>query len=203
MEMLLREKAELCKRFKMEDMGEIREVLGLTVTRDRTNKVLTISQPDFIKNILVRFGMENSKPVATPMETGSHFYKFEEGDKAFDKQQYQQAIGCLTYATISTRPDISAAVNNLSQYMACPSEKHWKVNVFLDTCKEPYIMDCDSQVTMMQCCLDILILIGRAILIHDDQLLGMFLELVMLLLIGVVKDSRPLRDLRPKQNMLL
>ena len=165
------------------------------MTRDRTNKVLTISQPDFIKNILVRFGMENSKPVATPMETGSHFYKFE-GDKAFDKQQYQQAIGCLTYATISTRPDISAAVNNLSQYMACPSEKHWKVlNVFLDTCKEPYIMDCDSQVTMMQCCLDILILIGRAILIHDDQLLGMFLELVMLLLIGVVKDSRPLRDL--------
>ena len=88
-------------------MGEIREVLGLTVTRDRTNKVLTISQPDFIKNILVRFGMENSKPVATPMETGSHFYKFEEGDKAFDKQQYQQAIGCLTYATISTRPDIA------------------------------------------------------------------------------------------------
>ena len=138
--MLLREKAELCKRFKMEDMGEIREVLGLTVTRDRTNKVLTISQPDFIKNILVRFGMENSKPVATPMETGSHFYKFEEGDKAFDKQQYQQAIGCLTYATISTRPDISAAVNNLLQYMACPSEKHWKVlNVFLDTYKEPYV----------------------------------------------------------------
>ena len=44
------------------------------------------------------------------------------------------------YFTISTRPDISAAVNNLLQYMACPSEKHWKVlNVFLDTYKEPYV----------------------------------------------------------------
>ena len=26
---------------------------------------------------------------------------------------------------MSTRPDISVAVNTLSQYMSCPSEKHW------------------------------------------------------------------------------
>ena len=124
-EMLNREKAALCERFAMEDMGAVREVLGLAVARDRVNKILTISQPDFLENILVRFGMENCKPVATPMEAGSHYRKFEEGDKACDKQRYQQAIGCLTYATTSTRPDISAAVNNLSQYMACPSEQHW------------------------------------------------------------------------------
>ena len=69
--------------------------------------------------------MDNSRPVATPMDTGCQFQKFSEGDHAFDKQRYQQAIGCLTYAAMSTRPDISVAVNTLSQYMACPSVKHW------------------------------------------------------------------------------
>ena len=123
--MLKREKAALCKRFKMEDMGDIREVLGLKVTRDRVNKVLSISQPEFFRNILVRFGMQNCKPVATPLEAGSRFQKLEEGEEACDKQRYQQAIGCLTYAAMSTRPDIAAAVNNLSQYMSCPSEQHW------------------------------------------------------------------------------
>ena len=125
LEMLQREKAAFSERFDMEDKGEIHDVLGLMVTRDRERRILTISQPDFTKNVLLRFGMENSKPVATPMDPGSVFCKFEEGDKAFDRQKYQQAIGCLTYAAMSTRPDISAAVNVLSHFMSCPNEQHW------------------------------------------------------------------------------
>ena len=39
---------------------------------------------------------------------------------------YQQAIGCLTYITTATRPDIAAAVGALSQYMSKPSKDHWK-----------------------------------------------------------------------------
>ena len=38
---------------------------------------------------------------------------------------YQQAIGCLTYASTSTRPDISAAVGVFSQFMSNPSTDHW------------------------------------------------------------------------------
>ena len=124
-DMLCKEKAAFCERFDMEDKGEIHDVLGLLVTRDREKRILTISQPDFIRSVLIRFGMENSKQVATPMEAGSQFSKFKDGDIAFDRQKYQQAIGCLTYAAISTRPDISAAVNALSQFMSSPSEQHW------------------------------------------------------------------------------
>ena len=43
----------------------------------------------------------------------------------FDVNTYQKAIGSLTYAAICTRPDISAAVGALSQYMASPTETHW------------------------------------------------------------------------------
>ena len=37
-------------------------------------------------------------------------------DEPFDIQTYQQAIGCLTYMSTSTRPDIATAVGILSQY---------------------------------------------------------------------------------------
>ena len=42
-----------------------------------------------------------------------------------DVQTYQQAIGCLTYASTATRPDIAAAVGTLSRYMSNPSKDHW------------------------------------------------------------------------------
>ena len=37
----------------------------------------------------------------------------------------QSAIGCLIYAATATRPDLSAAVNALSQFMSDPSLDHW------------------------------------------------------------------------------
>jgi hypothetical protein len=69
--------------------------------------------------------MDGCNPVSTPLETGRQFNKFRDGDVSFDKQLYQQAIGCLTYVSTSTRPDIAAAVGTLSQHMAQPSVDHW------------------------------------------------------------------------------
>ena len=65
-EMLNKEKAAFCERFDMEDKGEIHDVLGLLITRDREKRQLTISQGDYVENILIRFGMERCKPVSTP-----------------------------------------------------------------------------------------------------------------------------------------
>ena len=39
-------------------------------------------------------------------------------------KSYQMAIGCLTYATTATRPDLAAAVGILSKYMSRPD--HWQ-----------------------------------------------------------------------------
>ena len=69
--------------------------------------------------------MEECKAVATPLETGKQFTKLSDNDKPFNTTLYQQANGCLTYATTATRPNIAAAVGALSQYMSAPSEDHW------------------------------------------------------------------------------
>ena len=69
--------------------------------------------------------MERCKPVSTPLEPGMKYYKVSDDDILFDVNTYQKAIGSLTYAALCTRPDISAAVGVLSQFMSNPSETHW------------------------------------------------------------------------------
>ena len=34
-------------------------------------------------------------------------------------------IGCLNYATMTTRPDLSGTVGIISKYMSKPGEDHW------------------------------------------------------------------------------
>ena len=43
-----------------------------------------------------------------------------------DVWEYQMAIGCLTYATVETRPDLATAVATLSKYMSRPGKDHWQ-----------------------------------------------------------------------------
>lgn len=39
---------------------------------------------------------------------------------------YANAVGCLMYAIVLARPDISRVVSVVSRYMASPSREHWK-----------------------------------------------------------------------------
>ena len=124
--MLIEEKQKIKSQFKMVDNGNIHYILGMPITRDRPNRVLTISHPNYLLSILKRFKMERCKPVATPLEVGKKLQKTTDEDQIFhDTSLYQQAIGCLRYPATTTRPDIAAAVSSLSQYMSNPSVDHW------------------------------------------------------------------------------
>ena len=121
--MLNAEEELLCKNFEMTDQGEIHFVLGMTINRDRETQTLYINQHKYLESMLERFGMTNCKLIATPLEATYHQRTDEE--EAFDKNLYQQAVGCLTYISTAIRPDISAAVGVLSSYMSNPSKEHW------------------------------------------------------------------------------
>ena len=78
--MLKVEKAALCERFEMIDHGEICYLLGLSIGRDRESGTLTISQPNYTEKVLRKFGMENCKPVSTPLEPGRKFMQLSSRD---------------------------------------------------------------------------------------------------------------------------
>ena len=122
---MLAEKKRLGLRFAMDDRGEIHFILGMEVKRDRKNKVMTICQRSYLETVLARFGMQDCKPVGTPLETGKRFVQIDDNEEPVDVKLYQAAIGSLNYAAIATRPDLSVAVGMLSQHMRNPSEDHW------------------------------------------------------------------------------
>ena len=88
--------------FEMSMMGELAFFLGLQVRQ--TKEVTFINQAKYVKDLLKRFGMDNSKPHSTPMSTSTKLDK-DEGGKCVDFKLYRSMIRSLLYLTAS-RPDI-------------------------------------------------------------------------------------------------
>jgi hypothetical protein len=66
--------------------------------------------------------MSEAKPVKTPMST-AHALSLLSGDPLIDPSPYHSLVGALQYLSL-TRPDISFAVNKVSQFMHCPTSLH-------------------------------------------------------------------------------
>ena len=64
--MLERINQKLMGRFSMTDMGDVSLVLGIEFTRDRTKGTVTITQENYVKSLLERYGMGNCNPPHTP-----------------------------------------------------------------------------------------------------------------------------------------
>ncbi len=120
-------KNELRAHLDFTDGGDIHLFVGLQISRDRPNKRISLTQSRYIDKILERFGMEKSNPVHTPVDTNIPLIPTRSD---FDSVTmidipYAAAIGSLMYAAIATRPDISFAVQTLSQFTSNPSPTHW------------------------------------------------------------------------------
>lgn len=76
--------------------------------------------------MLKRFGMENSRPVSTPLDPGLKLRKIDESEtERTEIFPFRELIGCLMYLAIGTRPDIAYAVNHLSQFNNFNGKDHW------------------------------------------------------------------------------
>ena len=123
------EMERLSSHFEIDDGGGgggggLHYVLGMTIRRNWNLKLLTIDQNVYLQNVLKRFGIEDCKPISTPLESGKRFEALGDEDPA-DITEYQAVISSLTYAMIATRPDLSVSVGMLSQFMNKPGKEHW------------------------------------------------------------------------------
>jgi hypothetical protein len=79
-------------------------------------------QHRYAKEILERFGMENSNAVCSHMVTSTKLSKHDQGNEV-DPTQFKKIIGSLMYLT-TTRPDLMFSVNMIARYMEHPVETH-------------------------------------------------------------------------------
>ena len=114
-------KTWLADQFQMKDLGEASYVLGIQILRDRKKQLLAMSQTSYIDNILVRFGMQNSKKGNLPYRHGIHLSKEQspktpQGVEEMRHISYASAVGSLIYAMLCTRPDICFVVGVVSRF---------------------------------------------------------------------------------------
>ena len=107
-------------------MGELEYILGVKVVQDSSKGQIWIGQPSYTESVLKKFGMEDSKPIETPIESNQKLCKATDTCTLFDQEQYQSAVGSLLYLSVKTRPDITYAVNSVARYCARPTIQHWK-----------------------------------------------------------------------------
>ena len=68
--MLTSVKAWLSLKFSMKDLGEAAFILGLKIYKDRSRKLLGLSQRTYINKVLKRFNMDQSKRGLLPVSHG-------------------------------------------------------------------------------------------------------------------------------------
>ena len=91
----------LSKNFKMKNLGELHEFLGIEVLKTSTG--ILLSQRKYCKEIVKRFGQDQCKPTWTPMTTvydHAHDPQSDGSDEQksrqfADKYPTREAIGCL------------------------------------------------------------------------------------------------------------
>ena len=122
---------ELSTAFKLRDLGPTSFLLGIEIARDRPNRRISLSQRQYITDMLERYGFSDCSPVKTPMvpkvRLSSSDSPSTDEDKAFmAKVPYLSAVGSLMYLATCTRPDIAYAVSLLARFNANPGKAHWQ-----------------------------------------------------------------------------
>ncbi|KAK9044682.1 hypothetical protein V6N11_058576 [Hibiscus sabdariffa] len=123
-------KAWLSSCLSMKDLGEATYTLGVKIYRDRSRRLLGLSQSTYIDKVLKRFNMEASKKGFLPMTHGISLSKEMCPSTSQERERmsqipYASAIGSIMYAMICTRPNLSYALSMTSRYQANPSDGHW------------------------------------------------------------------------------
>ena len=114
----------------MKDLGEATYILGIRIYRNRSKRLIGLSQNTYIDKVLKRFNMQDSKRGSLPMSSGISLCKNQcpstqvERDR-MSKIPYASAIGSIMYAMLCTRPDVLYALSVTSRYQSDPGESHW------------------------------------------------------------------------------
>ena len=120
-ELITKLQIELHATFRMKDLGQLTYFLGLEVHHQ--SNVIFLNQQKYIQDLIKLADLVGTTSVDTPMEVNVKYRKYE-GDLLLDPTLYRRLVGSLIYLT-TTRPDISYAVHQVSQFMSSPRHLHF------------------------------------------------------------------------------
>ena len=121
----------LSQHFKLRDLGPTTQLLGMDIHRDCPNHRLYLSQSQHIANLLQEHGLQDCKPVSTPLNPGSRLSTSispQNDAEASEIHQYPyiSVVGSLMYLAVTTRSVIAYAARVLARFNSNPDPAHWQ-----------------------------------------------------------------------------
>ena len=115
----------LGKRMEFTDLGIAKFFLGIEIYRDRSIRIIALTQRGYTTKILEKFvkGLFNK---SNPCAQGNRLEPNSRKASIEDIQLFQQQIRSLMYLITATRPDLAFPIGQLARYMANPDKNHFK-----------------------------------------------------------------------------
>ena len=124
-------KGLLSTKFEIKDIRPAKKILGVEIIINMKAGTMFLTQKDCIEKVLVMFGMNESKPIQTPLV--SHFKlsavmcpQTAAEQQEMSKVPYSNVVGSFMYAMVLTKPNISHAISVVSMFMSNPVIDHWR-----------------------------------------------------------------------------
>nr|GEV83443.1 hypothetical protein [Tanacetum cinerariifolium]GEW21948.1 hypothetical protein [Tanacetum cinerariifolium] len=109
--MLQEVKSWLCKCFYMKDLGEAAYILGIKIIHDRSKRLIALSQSAYLKKILKKFWVENSKKGYTPMMEKPDYRKSQGAKTPCEVQRMQRVPYASVVGSIMAKPEAELKVS--------------------------------------------------------------------------------------------
>jgi hypothetical protein len=116
----------LGKEFEVRSLPADR-FIGMDISRNRVQRTIHLSQPEYTKTVLERYGMSNCATLSVPADpcvklTPQMCSQTEEEKQEMKCVPFMECIGSIMHLTHLTRPDIAYAVGQASRYSQNPGQ---------------------------------------------------------------------------------
>lgn len=107
--------------FTIKDLGEAHYFLGMEVVRGESG--IALNQRKYTLDLINSVGLSGCVPTRTPFLPGLHLSAGDNATQLSDPDVYHRFVGRLLYLNL-TRPDITYAVQQLSQFVSKLTTSH-------------------------------------------------------------------------------
>ena len=113
------------KKWAITAEGQMNRFLGISYTWDREKGSCKANAAAYIERVARRFGLEDARTHATPMEAG---FEISESDFVEEPTEemvtlYRSLIGSIGYVAVTVRFDVSYSLSVLSRHVSRPNAR--------------------------------------------------------------------------------